>query len=134
MAKTGTRGKRRPYAEGRYTGHRLPSYVPAKPLVLLASKTKAARDPMADYIEDAEWWLARSKHSQRALVKAFDQQNVACCLIERVGAIIQLSAPEERGGEYKIAIQISSAKHSWDVDLCLSEAGIYLDCLWQPDV
>jgi hypothetical protein len=93
---------------------------------------------MADYIEGAEWWKARSIRSVRMLMKAFDQQEVACCLYERTGAMVQLGrvpaaqmpADEEgrRKDGYLIAIQVvRTGRDDWDVDLTLSEIGVILD-------
>ena len=84
-------------------------------------------DPMCDYIEDAEWWIARSDKSINQIFRAFEQGNMAICLYERTGAIIHLG---RRDGQHIIAIQLVLTGKDWDIDICLSEAGIYIDEIW----
>ena len=61
------------------------------------------RDGMCDYIEEAEWWIARSEKSVRQIFRAFDRGEAACCLYERTGAIVELG---HTGQQYLIAIQL----------------------------
>ena len=79
---------------------------------------------MCDYIEGAEWWLARSASSVRMIQRAFDDQEVAILLYETVGAMQQIRRLDN--GEYLIRIQLIGAGQ-WDVDLSLSDARIYLE-------
>jgi len=80
---------------------------------------------MCDYIEGAEWWLARSKTSVRALQRAFDEQEMACVLYETIGAMVDMGR-ERPGGMFLIKIQVMRAGE-WDVDISLSDAGIFLE-------
>jgi hypothetical protein len=82
-------------------------------------------DPMVDYIEGAEWWLARSDNSVSQLRKMFDKQEVAICLYEVVGATLEVT---QRDGYYVIQIQVMhNGRDDWMSDVALEEAGIYLD-------
>lgn len=84
-------------------------------------------DPMADLIEEgAEWWLARGDRSPIELQAAFNNSAVGCVLYETVGAVTQLG---RTGRQYILGIQLTRAG-DWDVDLCLAEAGIYLEERW----
>lgn len=85
---------------------------------------------MCDYIEGAEWWIARSDTSVRALQRAFEDQEVACVLYETVGAMIDMG--RARDGKHLIRIQVMRAGE-WDVDLSLSDAGIYLEEPWKGE-
>ena len=81
-------------------------------------------DPMCDYIEGAVWWLAKSRMSVRAIQRAFEDQEVACVLYETVGAMQELMRLSD--GLYLIKIQLTRAGE-WDIDLSLTDAGIYLE-------
>lgn len=117
---------------GRYTGiPELPNKKTTNHLRLVSSP-KTRVDPMCDYIEGAEWWLARSDSSVRMLQKLFEQQEVACLLYEKSGAIVELGRV---GAQYKIAIQLVRDKkeiNNWDLDLSLSDSGIYLEEVYKP--
>lgn len=100
-------------------------------------------DPTADYIADGEWYAAHSVKSARQIQKAFEQQEVGCCLYERTGSIVQLGRvprslmPEPEEGEkrdgFLIAIQLRRYGKGldWDLDLCLSELGVYVQELYR---
>lgn len=86
------------------------------------AKRFRVRDPWADYIEGATWWLAKSKHSTEKLQKLFARGDVASCLFERVGSVI----PLRKDGE-KFVIQIQVVDGEPFTDLCLSEIGVVLE-------
>lgn len=114
---------------GRYDPNPLPrSFRFARPVYVLPSTGRVRRDPLSDFIDGAEWWFARSDRTAKALQRAFDNEEVACCLLERVGAILPMGKDDD--GNHVIAIQIARTGKDWDVDLCLSEIGIYLDEIW----
>lgn len=110
----------------RYDPHPAPAgFVPKIPIRLVTSDEKLPLpDPSCDYIEGAEWWIARSDTSVRTLQRAFEDQEVACLLFETVGAMFEIG--RTASGQYLIAIQVIGAGQ-WDVDLSLSDAGIYLE-------
>lgn len=118
---------------GRYIGDH-PVRVSTKTTIRLdpnpAPARKTERDPMADYIEGADWWLARSEHSVRKLEYLFKQEEVGCCLYERTGAIIDMG--QRDGRYYRIAIQLIrlGGVKDFDIDLCLSEIGIIIEEKW----
>lgn len=118
---------------GRYDPNPPTSLVLKKRIKLVSDGSKTKRDPMCDYIEGAEWWTARSKHSVRKLQSLFDQEEVACVMIERVGAIYPLG---KQGNQYLIAIQVIrfGGNKDWDIDLALEDACIYLEEPYEPDV
>lgn len=80
-----------------------------------------------DYIPDAEWWIARSDRSVPQLLKAFRQQEVPCLLYERVGEIVPRG---KCGKQHRVGIQLVRTGKDWDLDLCLSDVGVYLEGLW----
>ncbi len=84
-------------------------------------------DGMADYVEGAEWWIARSKSSFREIMSMFDRGQVPGCLYERTGALIELG---HTGQSYVIAIQLVRTGRDWDLDLTLSEIGVCLEERW----
>jgi len=106
-------------------------------------KRKRESSTMADYIDGAEWWKARSFRSVRLLQKAFDQQEVGICLYERTGAMIELGRvpqssmpPREDGSNrdgYSIALQLVrlGTNRDWDIDLCLAEIGVFIDEIYK---
>jgi hypothetical protein len=83
---------------------------------------------MCDYIEGAEWWIAHSDYSRRQIERSFYQQEVACLLYERTGAILELGRYNQ---QYVIAIQLVRTGTDWDLDVSLSDAGIYLQEMWE---
>lgn len=87
---------------------------------------------MADYIEGATWWIARSRYSALQLARRFENQNVACLLYEQTGAIVELGRTQK--GQYLIGIQIvHTSQEDWALDLSLTDAGIYLEEPWSPE-
>lgn len=95
---------------------------------------KAPADPMCDHIEGAVWWIVRSKRGLRALHAAFARQDVACCLFERVGAIVEYGT-DERTGEQLLAMELLflGGALDWDLDVSLSDAGLYVEEPWQEE-
>lgn len=116
---------------GRYDSNRPSDYTPPGHIRFVPAEGKAPLpDPMCDYIDGAEWWLARSNYSIRALQRAFDEQEVACLLYERVGAMLEEG--RTASGQYLIRIQIIRAGE-WDTDISLSDAGIFLEEPWKGE-
>ena len=109
-----------------------PSYRPPPHIRLVQSdKPAPLPDPACDWIEDAEWWLARSERSTRSIQRAFEDQEMACVLYETVGAMIDMGR-EYPGGPFLIRIQVMRAE-DWDVGISLSDAGIFLEEPWKGD-
>lgn len=102
-----------------------PTSLPIK-LVVTEEKIELP-DPMCDYLEGSEWWLVRSDTSIRSIQRAFEEQEIACCLYERVGAMLE--AGRTPSGQYLIRMQIVGAGQ-WDTDVSLSDAGIFVEELW----
>ena len=114
---------------GKYDPNPVPSdWRPRNHLRLVHSVPVERPDPMCDYIEEAEWWVARSDYSIRHIQRAFDNNEIACCLYERVGAMMDLG---RYGRQYEIAIQLVTIGDDWDLDCSLSDAGIYLQELYK---
>ena len=122
------------------TSHKWGRYDPSQKKHTLKKRTVSysgdsplvghVHDGMCDYIEGVNWWIARSLKSERQILRAFDNGNVACCLYERTGAIIELG---HTGQQYLIAIQLIRTRHNWDLDITLSELGVYLEELWDGE-
>jgi hypothetical protein len=91
---------------------------------------KPKRDPMADHVEGSSWWLCRSDLSRKGIQDLIDRGEVAGCLYERMGAIIELG---KEGAFYRLAVQLVrlGGDEDWDIDLCLSEIGIRVDELYE---
>lgn len=85
------------------------------------------RDGMADYVENGEWWIARSSSSLRSIQLAFDRGDVGAVLYERTGAIIEIG---HSGTHYILGIQLVLSRHNWDLDTCLEEVDIILEEKW----
>lgn len=82
---------------------------------------------MCDYIEGGTWWIVRSIRTLRGLQRAFARQDVACCLYERVGPMFEMgTAPD---GTTLLVVQLVrfGDPNDWDLDLSLSEAGMYVE-------
>lgn len=92
-------------------------------------RERGSIDPMRDYIEGADWWLCRSERSRAMLQKMFDQQEVAICLYERVGAILDLG---REASQYLLAVQLvrQTRDDEWMLDISLSDVGVYLEETW----
>jgi hypothetical protein len=110
-------------AWGRYDPHPPKGFIPKVKLRLIHS-APSVPDPMCDWIEEAEWWMARSDRSVRQIQNAFERSEMACLLYERVGAMKELG---RQGRQYRIAIQLVRIEPSWDLDISLSDSQIYLD-------
>jgi len=91
------------------------------PFSFVPSSRRVVPSADVDFIPGAPWWLALSEHSQAALETLFDNEEVGCCLIERIGAFKETG---KEGALYVLNIQVQDS--DWDTDLCLSEIGIYL--------
>lgn len=114
-----------------------PLYDPNPPVRIMNPSIRYVRtsnkstdtDRMCDYIEGAEWWIARSKRDTPRIFRAFNRGDVACCLYSRTGAIVRLGKLIDRR-QYLIAIQLVVTGRDWDLDLSLEDAGIYLEQRW----
>jgi hypothetical protein len=118
---------------------------------------KKAPDPMINYIEGAEWWLAFSANPVRKIMRMFSRQDVASLLFEHVGAMKEFDSfnhPSWRfirenpnthedelhigGTLWRIAIQIvdlylPDGEVDINVDVSLVDAGIWVQGLWIPE-
>ena len=116
---------------GLYTGSNKPTHLLGKRRVRYEGVSSFVdHDLMCDYIDGAEWWIARSEKSVNGIIRAFDRGDVGCCLYERTGAIIPLG---KRDGKHLIALQLVMTGFDWDIDLCLEEIGVYVDEMWDGE-
>lgn len=107
-----------------------PAFRFRRPLKARPSSGGVISDGMVDYIKDAEWWIARSERNVAAILRMFQRGDVACCLYERCGAMLDLGRTP---CQYVIALQlVRIASEEWAIDLCLSEIGIYVEEVWDP--
>lgn len=91
------------------------------------TRKRALADPMADFIEGASWWLARSEKGVMRLQLEFRQGDIPGTLYERMGAMKELGRV---GPLYLLAVQLvrtGTDFGDWDLDLTLTDAGIYVD-------
>lgn len=95
---------------------------------LLADEDK----DMCDYVDGAEWWIARSVKSVRAIQRKFSRGDIAITLIEKTGALLELGHLPNVG-QYLIAIQLVRSGQDWDLDLTLDELGIEPVMTWDGD-
>lgn len=118
---------------------------------------KKAPDPMTNYIEGAEWWLALSANPVRKIMRMFSRQDVASLLFECVGAMKEFDSfhhptwkfirenPNTHDDElhiggtlWRIAIQIvglytPEEELDINVDVSLVDAGIWVQGLYIPE-
>ncbi len=131
---TKARGTRRVLPEDRYNPNpaRLAPTIRRRVLFTPSTKATHKRDPFADHIEGAEWWYARSRLSADQLRAKFDVEDVGIWLLERVGAIV--SEGRHSTEYFNIGIQIYEYEKDMDVlDICLTETGVFLEELYEPN-
>lgn len=123
-----TRPDGEPAALGHYYDPRPAQQVPGRKYAIRLVEREGPEldvDPMVDYIEGAEWWLARSENSTKQLRKMFDRQEVAIILYEVIGATIEVA---QQNGLYIIQIQVMrDGRNDWMAEVALEDIGVYLD-------
>lgn len=84
-------------------------------------------EAFTDFIPGVPWWLAKSSRSVKMLRTLLKQQELPCVLYERMGALEEVGRSR---GLYLVNIQLirkNVGTKDWDLDLALTDAGIYLE-------